>query len=284
MSDPSLRERLLHYVAAIFVFALTLAFAWPSELAPLLHPALRMGGWFQADDLPANAVRDATGALVPCGNYRHIVALEGIGQLLLLVPANRIVAVGQWPEPHTLEGWRVADRPHISEARQVEKIMACRPDLVVTRSQGAPEEREGIAMLRSLGLPVFDLTFAMTLDDYLSQNDRLALLLKVPERGASLRSNISSRCALTKLPFPNARKPLRGVFICTWGERMTVSGDEDPSGNIVAEAGMLNVGAEAGLHLEPVISLEKALTMTPQVLFTRPNNLRAPLDRQYFLK
>ena len=269
------RERFLHYGVAWTAVLLTLASSWRNGLVALVRPALRHGDWKLKVDPTSASVPDATGALVPRRDYRRIVAMEGIGYLLQLVPADRIVAVGGWQVKHAIEGWRVADRPYISETRQIEQILACGPDLVVTQSQGIPEEREGIALLRSLGIPVFDLSFATSFDEVTSHMVSLGALLQVPERGLARRDDAIRRCALLRTPMKAHPKPYRGVFMCTWGERITMSGIDDPAGAMISEAGLRNAGVEAGLVLEPVISLERGLVINPEILVTRPNNVHS---------
>ena len=272
MTSDSWNEGHLHHALAAVVMLLATAFAWHSNPLLLERPALRRGATIVPSFQTTGPVRDATGANVPRGHYQRIVVMDGIDHLLWLIPAGSIVGVGDWPVDHSLEGWRIADRPRISDRHQIERILACHPDLVVTCSMGNPELREDIASLRSVGVTVFDLSYTVTFQDLLGQITCLSAVLEIPERGAGLRRALQYRCDLLRTPPQNVEFPRRGMFICTWENRVAVAGDDDIFDDIVTGAGLRNAGAEAGLHLSPVISLERALNMDPQEMVTRPRN------------
>jgi|GEM_PF-4174845 len=268
------RENPIHWTLALLVLFAALMPACRSDLLVLELPVSRNSPRFEPDP-QSDFVIDATGTPVTCHRYQRIVVLDGVDHVLQLIPADRIAGVGAWAASHSLEGWRLAGKPRFSDVGQVEKILSCHPDLVVLCSVGNPELREAITGLRSLGVPVFDLRYTITLDDLLGQITSLGALLKDSTRAAHLRDTAAQRAALLGLPLRSGRSPARSIFICSWGERVSVGGAGDIFHGMITGSGLRDAGAEAGLYMSPVVPIETALRINPQVLVTRPANRRA---------
>ena len=268
-------ESYLHMSLAAIAFCLMLLPGHRANLSLFWQPAAQVGRFVQPEARTALPVTDATGTSVPRGKYQRIVVLEGLDLVLNLAPESRVVGVDDWSVTHSIEGWRVVDRPRIGDKREIERILACNPDLVIACTMGEPDSCEAVAQLRAVHVAVFDLGYVITIDHLLERVQSLGAVLQAPARAARLQEQLRRRAELTSNPPPSAPGKKRALFICTAGEGFTVGGGADVFQTMLVRAGLRNVAAEAGIDAMPVVTQETPLRLDPQVLVVRERNHRS---------
>ena len=175
-----------------------------------------------------------------------------------------VSAASDWPR-------EARGLPVVGDARSLdlERIVALKPDLVVTWPYTAPAQVE---RLRTNGLPVFVLD-ARSLDQLPSQIDRVGRLVGEDARGRALAATVRSRLDGLRSRYRGAsRLP---VFYEIWNEPLfTVGG-----GHLISQAIELCGGVNpfAGLSLPaPQVTLEAVLAARPQAIIAGTAQAKLP--------
>ncbi|MGN6390439.1 MAG: cobalamin-binding protein [Burkholderiaceae bacterium] len=226
---------------------------------------------------PSPAVRSPVSAIDDAGN-----------RVSLPAPARRIVSLA----PHVTEllyaagaGGRVvgasdySDYPPAARAIpsvggaasiDIERIVALRPDLIVAwRGGNAPAQ---IAMLRRLGLPVFE-SAPQRLEDIASSMERLGRLAGTPATAVAAARAFRDRLHALAERYRD-RSPVT-VFYQVWGEPlMTFGGD-----SLIAAAARSCGGVNAFAALAapaPTVSVEAVVARNPEAIFLVGDGGNAP--------
>ena len=129
----------------------------------------------------APARQDSQRQLGPMRRYERIVSASLASTEILdaLVERDRIAAFFRWSQQNQTTGYRYADKPGVDSVRDLENIIAQRPDLVVYNAQFDPPT---LARLSELGIATFDLGPMLGVDSFLNQAATLATLVGVEAR------------------------------------------------------------------------------------------------------
>jgi iron complex transport system substrate-binding protein len=212
------------------------------------------------------ALRDAEGVLVPLADYRRIASGTLVADRVLadVCERDRIVAFTRY-SARTREGHRYAGVQAISGHDPLENMVALRPDLlIVSELFDASYARR----LREQGVALFDLGPMRGVETLVRSIHAIGLLIGAPERAAAYAESFSRRMRAVardgQLP-----KATRALYLSLYGNRLFGGGKDTSYHDVIAFAGLRDVGAEAGLTGWPELTGEAVLAIDPDVVITR---------------
>ena len=184
---------------------------------------------------------------------------------LSLVPADLVVAVG---EPTKLPIYSnvahlVQDKPLV--VREPEVIIAYDPDIVVVSKFAKPEFVQAI---ESVGIPVVQTGLK---DDPAGRIDDIRLMGYVygeEDRAEVVAAHVAERLKrITSIAagVSDSQRP-RVLSLTSYSGQIYAGGADSTEGGIIRASGGRNAAAEAGLTLNPIISLESVIAMQPDVI------------------
>lgn len=226
---------------------------------------------------PPNAAGSPVSAIDDAGN-----------RVSLPSPARRIVSLA----PHVTEllyaagaGGRVvgasdySDYPPAARAIpsiggaasiDIERIVALRPDLIVAwRGGNAPAQ---IAMLRRLGLPVFE-SAPQRLEDIASSIERLGRLAGTPATADAAARAFRAR--LRALAERYRGRPPVTVFYQVWAEPLMTFGGDSLISTTTRSCGGVNAFARLAAPA-PTVSVEAVVARSPEAIFLIGDGGNAP--------
>ncbi len=248
---------------ALALAAATLGATWddgsaPAAVAPVVAvPAAPPG---------AAALADARGQTVETGPYQRVLSLHPVGDHLLreLLEPERLVAVTAHSADSHPEGWRFGARPTIGTSKDVEAILALRPDLVVV-SNFADEAR--MARLREAGIAVFDLGEARGVATTRAGIDARGGLLQAPRRAALLRDRFDRELASLEAALPPERPP--GLWLTVFGDSIFGGTVGTSYADLLRYGGVHDLAADHGHVAWPRYRPEQLLAMNPALVLTQ---------------
>lgn len=211
---------------------------------------------------PAISVTDDSGATVrlPAPARRVVSLAPHITELIFAAGGGAtLVGAGDYSDfpPAATHVPRIGD----SQALDLERIAALRPDLIVAWADGNP--RQQLDQLRALGIPVF-LSAPRSLDAIAADLRALGRLLGTA--GIADPAARSFRAALASLRQRYADRPPVKVFYQVWDRPlMTLNGTHVVS-DVIRLCGGRNVFASLPA-LVPTVSTEAVLAADPEAIF-----------------
>lgn len=180
-------------------------------------------------------------------------------ELLFAVGAGpRVVAVDRAsdlpPEVRRLPALSAYPRP------DPERLLALRPDLVVLWGAGA--DRELVARIEALGLPVF-VSEPRGLEDVATTIERFARLAPVPQAGLALASDFRDR--LRRLRERYAGRTPVPVFVQVWSRPLITLSDRDSFAELLHVCGARNVFGEERTAA-PQVGPEAVIRRAPRMV------------------
>lgn len=148
----------------------------------------------------------------------------------------------------------------------VEDMVAFHPDLVLLGAYNAPTTG---AMLEALGIPVFILPTAESLDEVRSAIAAMAAALGVPERGAAMIAELDARLAR----LPRHDRPVRAAVFQAGGWS---AGSHTLADDLFQRIGFTNIAAKAGVRGFGTLPLETLIAAGPELIVVEQMGEAAP--------
>ncbi len=220
----------------------------------------------------ATVLVDARGRKVRTGPYRRIVSLHTVADAILLdlVEPDRLVGVSAYTLEANPIGYRFGAKHGISRSKDVESVLALRPDLVVV-SKFVDEAY--LARLRELGVQVFDLGEMRGVRDTLANIRTLATLLELPRRGERIAHDYSRNLAALEAAVSDRPKP-SGIYLSVLGDSLFGGTVGSSYGDLLHYAGVRDLAAERGFSGWPRYSPEQLIALDPAVIVTSKGRTR----------
>jgi iron complex transport system substrate-binding protein len=214
----------------------------------------------------SRAVTDRSGRLVRIEDYQRIASASTISDTLLLefVSPNRIAAFTQYSQKNELFGHRFAHKPRIDALKDMERLLALEPDLLVVSTLSS-ETR--LQRLRDAGLNVFVLGEMRGQESFLHNARSLAVLLGRPKLGELYARSFARRMRSIAKDLPPERRKT-AMQLTFYGKKIYSSGRETSYHDVLTAAGLVDVGAQQ-FDGWPALSAEQVLSLNPQTIVTR---------------
>ncbi len=181
-----------------------------------------------------------------------------------LVPAKRVVAVGEFTKKaeHSNVAHLTQDLPVVT--RDPEKITSFKPDIVVASAFSSPEL---IASLNNVGLLVVQANLNNHFDGRINDILLMGYIFGEEERTIEFAAEVKKRYKeLTDLTRGETGTKPRVISLTSYGGKIYTAGKDSTEGEIIEMAGAINPAVEAGLEHNPIISLESVIAMSPDVI------------------
>ncbi|MEM6370871.1 MAG: ABC transporter substrate-binding protein [Myxococcota bacterium] len=227
---------------------------------------------FETEDARSSAksdlavLTDARGRQVDASTYQRIVSLNTVADhiLLALVEPERLVGVTQYTVETNPLGYRFGQATTLAQSKDVEAVLALRPDLVVI-SKFAGEDY--MARLRERGVAVFDLGEMRGVVDTVGDIEVLGQLLKEPARAERLRNDYLRNLSALESAVSDRDRP-RGIYLSVLGDSLFGGTVGSSYADLLHYGGIRDLAAERGFEGWPRYSPEQLLALDPPVIVT----------------
>lgn len=142
-----------------------------------------------------------------------------------------------------------------------EQILNLQPDIVIV---GQYSNVHTVAMLRDVGLEIFTLPIANSIEAVLENIISVATWVGQPQRGEIIVKELRAR--LAKIKPPTDERLTAAVF----DPNGYTSGASTLRGEVIESAGFSNVAAMAGIESYGKLTLESIINLDPDVLLESP--------------
>lgn len=149
-----------------------------------------------------------------------------------------------------------------------EEILPLHPDLVVA---GTFSAKPTVSLLSRLGYPTLVVDFARSIDDVRANVRALGRALAEPARAEALNETMDARLAAAAAP-PGMPRPT-ALYLQPNGY---TAGQKSLIDDVIRHAGLINLGAEAGISGHGPLSTEALLALGPDILILDESRERAP--------
>ncbi len=220
----------------------------------------------------ADALVDARGRKVRTGPYRRIVSLNTVADAILLelVKPERLVGVTTYTLEANPIGYRFGAKHGISRSKDVESVLARRPDLVIV-SKFADEAY--LTRLRELGIEVFDLGEMRGVRDTVANIRTLAALLELPRRGRRIAESYIRNLAALEAAVSDHQKPW-GIYLSVLGDSLFGGTVGSSFSDLLHYGGVRDLAAARGFSGWPRYSPEQLIALDPAVIVTSKGRTR----------
>lgn len=212
------------------------------------------------------ALVDATGTRVPLRRYDRVAGASTVADALLLALAepSRIVAFSAQSAERSPFAYRYAGKPTISDVRNVEEVLALKPDLVLVNNIGSPRK---LARLREAGLTVFDLGGMHGMETLLPDAravGRLVNRFDEADRWARAFRRRMDRVACGLAPAEHRE----AMYIGIHGDKLYGGTRGTSFHDVLEHAGLSDIAASR-FHGWPRYTNEQLLQLDPEVVVTQ---------------
>ncbi len=228
--------------------------AAPTTAASLRWTILPDGG---------RALPDARGVLVPARDYRRIASLSLASDLLLveLLPHGRHVAASAFSFGRA--NWRLEGLPRLDGLKDVERLIALKPDLVVA-TVFAGEEAQA-ARLREAGIMVWDLGPMRGRATLERTAIEVSALLNNEDLGRRWAASFARRLDAVASALPATAKRKRAVWLMPIMDKLYGGTKGTSYHDVLTSAGLIDAAAERYRDW-PDYAPEHLIAMDPDVL------------------
>jgi iron complex transport system substrate-binding protein len=196
---------------------------------------------------------------------KKIVSLTlGSDEMLLgLVDKSRIAALTKYSDDSGISNVAEIAKtiPGRASLEFIEKLIALKPDLVVTDTWTDPKE---VKQLRDAGIKVFEFKTPNNIDEQKKTITEIAHVVGADEEGLKLTLWMDERLKAVSDRL-KALKDDQKLTVMDYGE-MGSSGKGTNFDDIVTRAGLANVVSKAGMEGWPKVSKEKVIEMDPDMI------------------
>lgn len=220
----------------------------------------------------AGPLVDARGQEVPTGPYRRIVSLHPVADTILLdlLEPDRLVGVSAYTLHTNPFGYRFGETQGVPRSKDVEVILALRPDLVVVSTFA---DETYLTRLRELGVQVFDLGEMRGVKDTLANIRTLAALLELPRRGERIGHDYLRNLAALEAAVADREKPW-GIYLSVLGDSLFGGTEGTSYGDLLHYGGVRDLAAERGFSGWPRYSPEQLVELDPPLIVTSSGRMR----------
>jgi iron complex transport system substrate-binding protein len=251
------------------------ATSWLNGLAAIVAVGLAaiIGGHHRAVDdhevVPPGSVTevaDASGHVTHIRPFARIVAASTLADRLLveLCEPDRVVAFTAFGAAHSPLGYQYAGKPLLKSGADVEKVLALKPDLLITNSFGTPAK---MARLREAGIEVFDLGEAHGLDSLVEDARTVGKLVGHPERGERYAEAFTRRFERVAATIP-ANQRRTAIYLSIYGNQLFGGALGSSYHDILVHAGLIDAAA-VRFGNWPKYSPEQIVELDPEVIVTK---------------
>ncbi len=221
---------------------------------------------------------DETGAVVAIADYRRIVAAGTVASqvALAVLEPDRVVAWSRFAIKNSLEPWRYAGKPTVASERDLEQVLALKPDLVLFNRVGSLGT--GIARMRARGIQVFDLGTMLGVDTMIGDLRTVATLVGVPERGDRVAARYLDRLRRVAADVPADQRP-RALYLGLHGGEMFGGTRGSSFHDMLVYAGLRDV-AEDDYEGWPSYNAEQLLKLDPDLIVTQTESMTRVCTRE----
>ncbi len=178
-----------------------------------------------------------------------------------LVDPSRIVAVSRnASDPETSNVWEIARRINRFVDRSAEHIVGLNPDTVVSARYARIDLKN---VIRSAGIPFVELTQFRTVKDIETNVRLIAAGVGEADRGERLIQDMQRKLEAAGRELRPERRSWRAMYLAP-GE--WTAGTNTSVHEIFRYAGLRNAAAEGGVNANIKISIEKIITINPDVI------------------
>lgn len=189
------------------------------------------------------------------GDYAEVIWALGLGDNVIATDTS-----ATYPEAAT-------KLPKIGYQRQLsaEAVLSLNPTLVIGNENAGPPAV--IEQIRGAGVPVVILPNATTLDGAITKITSIAAALGVPERGSQIAAQTQSEIAAAQALATKATTKPRVAFLYVRGAATQQLGGKGSTADaLIAAAGGVDAGTEAGVEGYKPLTPEALVTAQPDVL------------------
>lgn len=251
---------------ALLVLAVVLATWFATLPAGGVGPTARPADVPAVPDAAATQAVDARGVAVPIAPYERIVSINTVADALLLelVERDRIAAVTDYMATLHADAWKFAQIPFVEDSQQLERILALRPDLVLTNPYA---QAPFVARLREAGVPVFDLGDMSGIAATREQALVLGALVDERARAERLVARIDRELAALEDAVPQGER-VPGVYLGVFGDSVLGGTVGTNYADVLYYGGVHDLAAEAGFTAWPDYEPEHLLALDPPLIVT----------------
>ena len=178
-----------------------------------------------------------------------------------LVDPSRIVGMSRYASDETTSNVSaIAKKVHQSVERDVEQIIALKPDIVLSARYSKLDGKEALA---KLGIPYRELTQFGSVSDIEMNIRTIAADLGEETRGEAMIREMRSKLDSASQALHGKKRSWRALYLAPgeWTAGSTTLFDE-----IIRHAGLHNAAAETGFKGNGQMSLETILTIDPDLI------------------
>ena len=212
------------------------------------------------------ALTDARGEVVPVAPYRRIVSLNTVADVILLelVEPERLVGVSAYTLKQNPVGYRFGATAGITRSKDLEPIIALRPDLVIVTKFA---DESYMTRLRELEIEVFDLGEMRGVQDTKANIETLARLLDEEERGQRISNHFMRNLAALETAPGKATRPW-GIYLNIYGDTLLGGTKGSSYADLLHYGGLRDLAEDRGYLGWPRYSPEQILELDPPVIVT----------------
>lgn len=253
--------------------------ALPTPMPPPTAPASLSGSGESVPgkaepQLPATVV-DYQGEQVTITSIERIVSLNGdITEIIFALGMGKYVVGVDSSATYPPE--RTKALPNIGYQRRLsaEGILSLNPTLVIGDEAAGPPET--LAQIRAAGVPLAITADPPSLDAPQQKIRFVAQALGVPQRGERLAAQVDAEIAAARDMAQRITNPPHVLFLYLRGvDVQQVAGSNTPIDVMIAAAGGINAGSEAGIVEFKPLSPEVVIAAQPDVLLVLDKGLES---------
>jgi iron complex transport system substrate-binding protein len=211
------------------------------------------------------ALRDASGVAVPLRRYERIASGSLVSDAILveLCEPDRIVSFTTYSGHHAHRPHRFSGKPHVDALRDVEGLLAIKPDLLITSTHA---NFPMVGRLREHDVEVYNLGEMGGLESFENDVEVIARLIGHPERGERYLREFRRRIDRIAAHVSHEERKT-AVYVSVYGNKLFGGARNTSFHDLLDKAGLEDVAARhyAGW---PQYGPEDLLRLDPEVIVT----------------
>lgn len=212
------------------------------------------------------ALKDVDGTPAPLVDYQRIASGSTISDpvLLELCDPTRVAAFTTYSGSSSLEGYRYAGKPQVAALKDIEAIVALKPDLLLLNTHVAIAK---VQRLREAGITVFNLGEMRGLSTFERNVRQIALLIGQPERGEDYLRAFNRRLHAVTAQLPKEGRKT-AIYLSIFGRQFYGGAANTSYSDVLRSAGLVDVAAKK-YEGWPRYSTPQLLELNPEFIVLR---------------
>lgn len=207
--------------------------------------------------------------IAPDSPLRIVSLATGVGETLAaLGVADRVVGRDETSDVPLIHDVPIVTKAHATSA---EKVLSLDPDLVIVDATTAPQE--ALAQIRDAGVTVVEVPEAWTLDDIGPRTRAVAAAVGVSAADAD--KVIAEAVTSSSAPSAAVRPRVAFLYLRGTSAIYLVGGQGSGADALIAAAGGVDAGAEAGYDAFVPLTAESVATLDPDVILVMTKGLES---------